>query len=359
MADNKKSLSSDDLEKLKDIAESGRLNETGSALYMAFYDFFSEVLKELEADPELAELRATDPEFESKFNELVDKAAKSFELESVGSSTVEALGWPLDKLNSILWRVNERSTELGVDVANEEDRKAGIQLPVMYSLDFSELDELEDVSLTKNLDPYDKRVYMAVSAYFESGADRITYQQIYKAMGYKGRAGKSDLKKIHESVSKMSRTRIAVDNKAESGRYNRLRFTYDGALLPMERVTGYVNGQLAESVVHLFREPPLMTFARERNQLTAVSVKLLNSPLSKTPANLGLEDYLISRIAHMKNGFHNHRMAYETIYEKTDITTNKQKQRAQSKIKTLLDHFKKTGFIKGYRMEKSSVLIEL
>lgn len=359
MANKKKGLDAEDLEKLKEIAESGRLNETGSTLYMAFYEFFSEVLKELEADPELAEIKASDPEFESKFGELMDKVSKSFELESVGSSTVEALGWPLDKLNSILWRVTERSTELGVDVANEEDRKAGIQLPVMYSLDFSELDDLEDVSLTKNLDPYDKRVYMAASAYFENGSDRITYQQIYKAMGYKGRAGKSDLEKIHESVSKMSRTRIAVDNKAECGWYNRVRFTYDGALLPMERVTGYVNGQLAESVVHLFREPPLMTFARERNQLTAVSVKLLNSPLSKTNANLQLEDYLISRISHMKNGFPNHKMAFETICEKTDITEKKQKQRAREKIKKLLDYYQKTGFIKGYRLEKNGVLIEL
>ena len=356
---NKKGLDAEDLEELKKIAESGRLNETGSALYMAFYEFFSEVLKKLEADPELAEIKASDPEFESKLNELMGKVSKSFELESVGSSTVETLGWPLDKVNSILWRVTERSTTLGVDVASEEDRKAGIHLPVMYNLDFSELDALEDVSLTKNLDPYDKRVYMVVSAYFKNGSDRITYQQIYKAMGYTGRAGKSDLKKIHESVSKMSRTRIVVDNEAECGRYSSVRFTYDGALLPMERVAGYVNGQLAESVVHLFREPPLMTFARERKQLTEVSGKLLNSPLSKTNANLQLEDYLISRISHMKHGFPNHKMAFERIYEKTDITEKKQKQRAREKIKKLLDYYRETGFIKGYRLEKDVVLIEL
>ena len=355
---NKKGLDAEDLEELKKIAESGRLNETGSALYMAFYEFFSEVLKELEADPELAEIRASDPEFESKLNELMGKVSKSFELESVGSSTVETLGWPLDKVNSILWRVTERSTSLGVDVANEKVRKAGIHLPVMYNLDFSELDALEDVSLTKNLDPYDKRVYMVVSAYFKNGSDRITYQQIYKAMGYTGRAGKSDLKKIHESVSKMSRTRIVVDNEVECGRYKRVRFTYDGALLPMERVAGYVNGQLAESVVHLFREPPLMTFARERKQLTEVSVKLLNSPLSKTNANLQLEDYLISRISHMKHGFLNCKMTFETIYKNTDITEKKQKQRARDKIKQLLDYYRETGFIKGYRLEKDGVLIE-
>lgn len=177
-------------------------------------------------------------------------------------------------------------------------------------------------------------------------------------MGYTGRAGKSDLKKTHESVSKMSRTRIAVDNEAECGRYNRVRFTYDGALLPMERVDGYVNGKLAENVVHLFREPPLMTFARERNQLASVSVKLLNSPLSKTNANIRLEDYLTSRISNMKNGFPNHKMAFETIYEKTNITEKKQKQRARDKIKQLLDYYRETGFIKWHRLEKDGVLIE-
>ena len=51
-------------------------------------------------------------------------------------------------------------------------------------------------------------------------------------------------------------------------------------------------------------------------------------------------------------------MTFETIYKNTDITEKKQKQRARDKIKQLLDYYRETGFIKGYRLEKDGVLIE-
>lgn len=344
--------------KLKEIAESGKLNETGTGIYTALYEFFASIVKELGKDPELASMSLDEAIENGKLDSLLQLAAESMGGVEVETREVEHLGWMLDKLNGIVW--NPKGNEIqGVDVASEQDKKQGVKLPVLYSIDFSALDDQGDVSITKSLEPYDKRVYIAAAAYFENGIDRITYQQIYSAMGYKGRAGKSDLDKIHESITKMGAARISVDNKAESTRYNKVKFTYDGALLPMERITGRVNGQIAESIIHLFREPPLMTFAKARKQLTTVNVKLLSDPLSKTNANLELADYLISRISHMKNGFPNHKMKFETIYEKTGITTNKQKQRALPKIKNLLDYYKKVGFIKGYRLEESGVLISL
>lgn len=360
-ADDKR-MTQGDLEesvgKLREIARSGKLSEEASGIYDALYEFFASLVKELGKDPELANMSLDDALANGRLEGLLQLAAESIGAEKVETREVETLGWMLDKLNSIVW--NPKGNEIqGVDVASEEDQKQGIKLPVMYSIDFSALDDLEDVSITKSLEPYDKRVYIAAAAYFASGLDRVSYQQIYSAMGYKGRAGKSDLDKIHESITKMGAARISVDNKAESSRYNKVKFTYDGALLPMERITGRVNGQIADSIVHMFREPPLMTFARERGQLTTVNVRLLNSPLSKTNANIQLEDYLIDRIAHMRNGFPNHKMKFETIYERAGITTKKQKQRALPKIKKLLDYYRKVGFIKGYRLEENGVLVLL
>lgn len=346
------------IKKLKEIAGRDGINEQTSAVYAALYEFFSSIVKELGKDPELANMSLDEAIESGKLDSLLQLAAKSMGAENVETREVKSLSYMLDKLDSIIWSKKGNDIQ-GVDVANEQDKKQGVKLPVMYSIDFSALDELEDISITRSLEPYDKRVYIAVAAYYAEGMSRVTYQQIYKAMGYKGRAGKSDLDKIHESITKMSAARISVDNKAESSRYNKVKFTYDGALLPMERITGRVNGQIADSIVHMFREPPLMTFARERKQLTTVSVRLLNSPLSKTSANMELEDYLIVRISHMRNGFPNHKMAFETIYEKAGITTKKQRQRALSKITKLLDYYKEVKFIRGYKIDDSGVLIEL
>lgn len=341
------------VKKLREIAESGKLNELGAGIYTALYEFFASIVKELGKDPELASMSLDEAIESGKLDSLLHLAAESLGGEEVETSEVEHLGWMLDKLNGIVW--SKKGNEIqGIDVASEQDKKQGVKLPVMYSIDFSALDEQGDVSITKSLEPYDKRVYIAAAAYFENGVDRITYQQIYSAMGYKGRAGKSDLNKIHDSITKMGAAHISVDNKTESSRYSKVTFTYDGALLPMERITGRVNGQIAESIVHLFREPPLMTFAKAREQLTTVNVRLLGDPLSKTNANLELADYLISRISHMKNGFANRKMTFEKIYERAGITTKKQKQRALPKIKKLLDYYKEVGFIKGYRIEEKT-----
>lgn len=338
-------------------------NSLVPAVYSASCDLLSAIRFELEGNEELSSMSFADALDNGKFDELIVKAANQLREKGTRGERAEAqktehLLWMLDKLNSVVW--NKKGNEIhGVDVASEQDKKQGVKLPVLYSIDFSALDEQGDVSITKSLEPYDRRVYIAAAAYFENGQDRITYQQIYSAMGYKGRAGKSDLDKIHASITKMGAAIISVDNKAESSRYNKVKFTYDGALLPMERITSRVNGQIAESVVHLFREPPLMTFAKAREQLTTVNVNLLSDPLSKTNANLELADYLISRISHMKNGFPNHKMKFETIYEHTGITTKKQKQRALPKIKKLLDYYKGEGFIKEYRLEENGVLVIL
>ena len=136
---------------------------------------------------------------------------------------------------------------------------------------------------------------------------------------------------------------------------------YDASLLPFERISAYINGQLTESAIHLFREPPLVSFARERNQITTISRQLLESPINKTDANLLLEDYLIERIGRMKNTKSNAplKMLFKTIYEKCAITTAKQKQRAPEKIRRYLDHYKKCGWIKGYKEDTDGIKILL
>ena len=61
---------------------------------------------------------------------------------------------------------------------------------------------------------------------------------------------------------------------------------------------------------------------------------------------------MIYRIARIKNGKQKNKILLSTIYENSGITTIKQKQRAPAKIKQLLDHYVKCGFIKGYSPEK-------
>ena len=102
-----------------------------------------------------------------------------------------------------------------------------------------------------------------------------------------------------------------------------------------------------------------MSFAKARRQITTIKPALLQSPISKTSENIQIEDYLINRISKMKNGTGEKKILLATLYENVGITTTKQKQRAPEKIRKVLDFYKANDFIKGYTMDKISLLIKV
>lgn len=283
-----------------------------------------------------------------------DEAANNKELPSITVRKMDDVDFPLDKVNANMWKLLEDTSgqyEFKFDVSKKGSAQP---IDIYYVLDFS---ELQNASITKKLEIYDKRVYLAIASLYNGGYDRVSILQIYNTMGYKGRPGASDIKKINSSITKMNGAKLYINNMAEAKAYKYDSFEYDGQLLPMERVKGIVNGQVAEAVIHIFREPPMVSFARQRKQITTINVRLLDTPLSKTSANMELEDYLLERISHMKKSSVRNRMLLATIYENANIKTIKQKQRAPEKIKKLLEHYKENGFIKGYRIDDKGVTI--
>lgn len=268
------------------------------------------------------------------------------------------IDFPIDKVNNNVWQMLEDTNGqlmLKIDTAPKKRwSKKGVPVEVLYSLDFS---SLENVSITRKLEPYDKRVYLAIAAIFNDGYDIMSIQQIYNAMGYTGRMSATDIKKINAAITKMNGAHIYIDNIAEHTALKYDHFKYDGDLLPMERIQAIINGQAVEAAIHIFREPPMVSFARDRKQITTLDIRLLDTPLSKTNANIQLEDYLLEQIAHMKKGTIRNKMLYETIYQKTGITQKKQKQRAPEKITRLLDHYIACGHIKGYDDTGDGVVI--
>lgn len=262
--------------------------------------------------------------------------------------------YPLDKVNAQIWNLLEKDTRGQVALKAE---KSGSKKPltIYYSVDFDKLGE--DITITKRLTSYDKRVYIAVSALFNAGNNVISLTQIYYAMGYTGNPGKTDLERINGAVTKMTSARIYVNNEQEASIYNYPKFVYDGSLLPIERTTVSVQGSLADAAIHIFREPPVISFAKQRKQITTVNVELLQSSISKTEANLLIEDYLIERIARSKAGKQPRRILYKTLYEKARATTSKQRQRIPDKVRRYLEHYQKCGLISRFTMEADGITV--
>lgn len=262
--------------------------------------------------------------------------------------------YPLDKVNAKIWNLLEKDTagQIGLKAEKSGSKKS---LTIYYSIDFDKLGE--GITITKRLTSYDKRVYIAVSALFNAGNNIISLTQIYYAMGYTGKPGKTDLERINEAVTKMTGARIYVSNEQEATVYNYPKFKYDGSLLPIERTTVTVQGSLADAAIHIFREPPVISFAKQRKQITTVNVELLQSSISKTEGNLLIEDYLIERISRARIGGQPRRILYKTLYENARITTSKQRQRVPDKVRRYLEHYQKCGLISRFTMEDDGITV--
>ena len=290
---------------------------------------------------------------------IAARAAKK-KTERVTIKHTDNVEYPLDKISGKAWNLLTEDTggqlKLTFDML---PKKTSLDAKAIYSINFEALGD--NVKITKRLQPFDKRVYIAVSALFNAGNDIITATQVYYAMGNTGKPAAKHIKKIDDALSKMTGATITLDNAREAsalkGKYP--HFKYEGSLLPIEKITAIVNGQVTESAIHIFREPPLMTFAKERKQVTTIDVSLLQSPLNKTDANLLIDDYLIDRISKEKNRRNNKhcRILYETLYKNANITTTKQQPRAPEKIAKYLNHDRQQGFIKKFVMQADGLTI--
>lgn len=306
---------------------------------------------------ELLELR-NDPN--STIYKVIEAARAAKEkAERVIIQHTDDIEYPLDKISGKAWNLFTENTNGQLSIAFDMlPKKQNLRATAYYSINFDNLGD--NVKITKRLQPFDKRVYIAVSALFNAGNDIITATQVYYAMGNTGKPSTNQIEKIDAALSKMTGAKITLDNAQEAeatkGKYP--HFKYDGSLLPIEKITAIVNGQVSESAIHIFREPPLMTFAKERKQVTTIDVALLQSPVSKTDANLLIDDYLIDRISKAKNGKGNScRILYKTLYEHADIKTRNQRTRAPEKIDKYLSYYQQQGFIKRYETDKDGITV--
>ena len=289
---------------------------------------------------------------------------------NIVAKEVFGIDYPIDKVNGNIWNLlaeSEKNGQMSIRF-NVAKHNSGKRANVLYSIDFNNLGE--GVTITKKLTPFDKRVMIAAAALYNAGNEVVSVSQIYEKMGNAGRPSAKQVEKINESLTKLEAAHIFLTNDygedAETETYPKraIKFEYSGSLLPMERMSAYINGQLVETAVHLFREPPLVSFARGRHQITTVEPKLLQSPLSKTDQNLMIDDYLIDRIAKMKRTKTNHKQVitkilFESLNKECKRTTTKQKQRTPETVYKYLDYYKKCGFISGYKKESDGVDIEL
>ncbi len=245
------------------------------------------------------------------------------------SKRPQEVSFPIDKVTSALFRWPEEMDGKGqkIDMLG----KHGKGPLAILCVDLSELEE-SGLKITRQIDEYDERVYMAVSSLYRYQGDVMTVDQIYYAMGYDSVPNATQRKKINDSLTKMSFAHLFIDNQDEADQLQgRQHYRYDAALLPMERCTVDVNGHKSQTGIHLFREPPATTFAIGRNQYTTANRRILQTGLSATPINLKLESYLRRWAARQRNGsMDNKKVTFAHIFEVCGIKSKSDKSRVKN-----------------------------
>lgn len=214
-------------------------------------------------------------------------------------------------------------------------------------------DALGDLDVVKKLDHTDEALYTAAANLWISGNECFSLSALYE-LYHKSTPHGGETEEISNRLLKTAKTWLELDNKDESEVTKYPYFTYEGSLLPLERVTCYINGKLVEQAIHLLREPPLFTYARERGALVTVDRKYLSPPLNSSEKTDRLNIYLLRIIAIAKKDSKiKNRITFKKVFDEMDV--KRDFPRFKGYMKRLFEFYKEGGFIKSYEQDKNGI----
>jgi hypothetical protein len=353
------------------LALSSAVDENKDELKKAFKDASDYVTAELEAHPEYASVTG-----ESAFEIVAEIFRNYTPKDNAPTAYIERLQsfiQPIDKINENIWNTVQNAPENQLAICTTDtynidthpkrkDRTNPQHAIIVCSVNYDAVPE----EIKKKLTAYDRRVYDAVySLYIEanrSGIRRpvLTVSQIANAMGHISRPSSAQLKKVNDSLTKMSGIRVYIDNADEVSKLkNYPKICRDEVMLSFGRLTAIVDGSLVEGAIRIDAVPFLGEWAAERKQITTINPELHKTPLSLTEGNIRLEDYLLTQIARIKSGYRkNPKMLFETIFRETGNSTKMQRKRAKENLLTILKFYVEKNHIKGFTEEKDGIVIE-
>ena len=282
----------------------------------------------------------------------------AIESNNITTRLVSQMVVPVDKLSNQLFDGN--ITDDGLTALRVSRKKSNKEVTAVVSIDYEGLNGVE-IKGKRELSDYDREVHNAItSLYVEGENEYITANMIFHTITGNEKSGASDkqAEAISNSITKLMFSHLFIDNKEEAAAYKVDHFRYDASLLPAERVTVTLNNNVVECI-HLFREPPLYSYADTKKQVGRMDIKLLNTPVNKNEEVIVIQSYLYRRILAMKGSSHlSPTVLYDTIYKKINIEAasdgalRKKKNKVRDTVRKILDFWKAEKFIKGYSENK-------
>lgn len=307
-------------------------------------------LEESESPPELI-TKLIAEEIKKFQNELLAKR----NIKDVVTKAPKQWITPIDKVSKKSFDGNgELYDENGVNV-NIGGRKSKKEILSFARLDYS--DNAIQISGGKELTQYDREVHDAlVTLYIDGKNEYITPQMIYRAMtgNPEAKLPPKQQEAISNSLNKLMCSKLVIKaSDAECKAYGFDKWTYEETVIQGGKSTVRMKGEVIETY-HLRSEPALYTYAKFKNQICRLDIKLLNSPVNKNEENITLQGYLLRHINGIKGGKLSPTILYKSIYKQLNIQASsdgalrKKKLKVRNTVKKILDYLKAHDFIKNY-----------
>lgn len=272
----------------------------------------------------------------------------------------------LDKLNTTLYdfRTPKPSKNVAgqmsfLPVKYERDNAPEVTLFFSYSFD-NEL--MQRLHLDESIDDEDYFYLSLIADNYIKGNDLISVTKLYRDLN-DTEPNSTQLSKLIDRLYKLISTTIYINDKEVLEAWNKpVKETYNeivGPLAPMiMHATRYtVNGRAVDGNIKITGFPIVFQTGRMIDQRTTVPKRLLavkkadGRNVRRTPRHFRALHYLIHEIARIKNGKRVNKLLYDTFLQEMGEKTPRGKQLAIEALFTILDHFTRENWIKGYKEE--------
>lgn len=257
--------------------------------------------------------------------------------------------------------ISNQLATLGEQTRLTVGRRGNRLVTTMVTLDMPDHMKIEGGYV---LTTYDKSILNGVTSLMESGNSVFSIPMLYHAMT--GRPNPTVDEVLNEEISarleRMRRMMLSIDLTEENEAHyltdqdgKRLEVTdlqLEGYLLPLNKVSGLINGKQAE-LYQIIQHPPLYAYSKMKRQLASVKIALLNTPVNNTATTIPLKTYLLQRIEMMKNQ-NNHiasdTILYESVYQELGASDSgkTRKKRIRDYTTAILQYFVEQEYIQSY-----------
>lgn len=243
-------------------------------------------------------------------------------------------------------------------------------IPVKYERDGEEQITLycgmTESSFRSALSPEDYFYLSFIGDAYLAGNRLIAISKFYREVtGARGNS--TQLRELYNKLGELQATPLVIRDGAVRKAWDKKKgknpdATYKEIRQPAAPITmgaeRYVaNGGIVEAVIKIHEFPAILKVDYDIGQYTTVPKSLLQVKhkngrrVKRTPRYFAVLHYLIHRIARIKAGKQVNKILYSTFYNDIGETTKEGRRLALDMLYTILDHFKREGWITGYKEE--------